>query len=499
MRSPDFLPDGLTVYEACSSEKELFQALQKKPDDLVLFFECACADTQWAMDHPHWIRMIVRWSAKSYYLNALTLYDARRIARIMQVYYRVLEPYLIFRPALFSTIAFQVDGEEIWVNSFLFGIASPFLKEICTNAFEQWLDYATIPQVSLSFFRLIQEYIYHPDLVDLWKLDQQMLLSLMNQAKMWNLPELVMKCAAILKRYIDADHVIDMLMKAHACFFFEWKLECIYFFNKQEWGIRLAAQQASELSVFFLNFNQNTLDIFEKLASYVTHLGCSGTLCLEPIYQKLVASCPKLIGVDLSGAVRFEAWELLPSRLEELNVSGTSWLGARDLRKIAAAFPSLKKIELSGNTQLNHLAWAELTHFNHLISLTLSQCQQIKDEDLKLILHPLSHLTELDLEECRQLTDQGVTEILLLSPRLTSLKLGRCHHLTDKALYELGIRGYQLTHLSIRYCAGMREAGVLRFLHLRPNLIELDLTGVNFSAEVVARIRRHFPFLNLTH
>jgi hypothetical protein len=121
--SPSLLPSHLNHYvSSCSTDTALFQALVPHLDDLLLFFESACDDEKWALQHSTFIRTVLRWAAKQYYLGNLSLYYARRLVNCIQRHYTLLKPHLFFRAALFLTVKIRLEHHHFLVNSLLFGV-----------------------------------------------------------------------------------------------------------------------------------------------------------------------------------------------------------------------------------------------------------------------------------------------------------------------------------------------------------------------------------------
>ncbi|WP_068467803.1 hypothetical protein [Candidatus Protochlamydia phocaeensis] len=499
MQEPDFLPNELKFYAARDSDKELFLALTRHFDDLLAFFEYGCEDAAWCARHPAFIRSVMRWGAKQLYLGRLSLYDAKRLAALIQLHYGLLEPFLYFQPALFFTIHLEIEGHWVIVNSLLFGTSSSFFYEIFKRCFDELNDRWILAGTSLAIFTLIQTYILKGEIADLWRQEYPELLALMRQAKAWDLPGLVKDCAKILSRYITRDNVVQTLLEAHRQFFVDWKEECCHFFNRQGYGLRfLPIEHDADLRIEILDYKQSTLEQFTLFAPWLTHLMFSENLSKDPLYANLVSRCPKLIGIDLSGSFDYvDQFSYLPKSLIELNLSSCPWVRPFHLQEASRHFPGLKKLNLDGNLHLNYQTWGEFNRFRQLISLSLSRCHQVKDDDLKLIGRSCPHLIELNLEECRYLTDKGIADLISACPQLHTLTLSYCPELTDNTLIELGLRAFQLEQLSIRHCSNLGEAALLQFIRLRSTLKELDIQGCEFSLQAIEKIRKEFPFLKL--
>jgi F-box/leucine-rich repeat protein 2/20 len=471
MEGPSFLPEDLVHYKQCSTDHALFQALIQKPDELVHFFQVACEDENWAQDHVKLIRLILRWAAKSYYLNQLPLIQAKQIVQCIQQHV-FLHPLLYFKSALFFTILLKVGEHEILVNSFMWGICSPVLAEIFKfNCFQYLKNEWVLQSIPLSLFRLVEEHVLRGKIESLWKHSEKEIMALMDLAKKWEIFLLEKECAEVLHRYLQQDNVVDLLINAHRQFFKEWKANCSEFFNQHNQEIQVLEGRETDLRVQFLKFTEEASSIFKRLAPWVTHLGFRDySKENKSLLIDFIHSCPKLKGINLKGGNSEEALDILSDHILELNISECSWVNAVDLRKISQQCPHLKELDLEGNVHLTYQAWCELDHFRQLQVLHLKWCHQITNEDLKLICHSCPALVELDLEGCRRIEDVGITNMISICPQLAVLNLSYCDQLTNRSLMEIVLRAYELTHLNISHCSAFSNQVILKLIELRPNI-----------------------------
>ncbi|WP_075882607.1 BTB/POZ domain-containing protein [Candidatus Protochlamydia sp. W-9] len=499
MQGPDFLPPNLHAYLNLESDRELFQALTKQPLDLIAFFEAGCQDEAWFTKHVGFIQLIIRWTAKSFYLNQLPTYYAEKLAHIIRSHQHQLKPYLLFQPALFLTFKLVIQGQIRIVNSLLLGTISPFFKDLFINYYQQLKDRWEIPKISLNTFNWIESYALKENAEELWQCESHELIAIMQQAQAWRIQGLVRDCAKLLKKYINQENVVENLIKAHRQYFLDWKAVISEVFNSYGYGLKLLpCQSETELRVEFLDFKQETLDFFHQLASFITHLTFSEDLSTSPYYGKCVNACRRLMGADLTGSTIYDnQFDDLPGSLGELNLSVCGWLRPHHIREIGHQFLNLKKLTLDGNVHLNYQSWGELHRLQTLISLSTRQCHQLTNDDLKSICRNCSRLEEFDVEECRLLTDQGILEIFSSCPHLSKFNCNRCDLVTDKGLLEIGVRAHLLSQLSIERCSKLTDQGLFYFLRLKPNLKELSIKGCEFSLTCLEEIRREYPFLKL--
>lgn len=499
MEGPDFLSEDLHHFvKEASDDKELFLALIEQPPNLIAFFETACEDSVWFSKHIRLIRLILRWSSKQFFLSRFPIYYAKQMGEIIRNHYAFISPFLLFQPSLFNTMHLEIEGKTILVNSFLFGISSPFFKELFTSCFQAFQDRWILP-VSLPVYLLIEEYVLKGHIQELWKLEEKDLLDLMKQAKVWRLSGLVQECSQILKRYITKENVIKNLLEAHKKKFLEWQKVCTEFFNKQNYGLLLhVPRDENELKVEVLDFKGDTLDLFMHLAPFITHLAFSGALSASSYYGRMIEKCPRLIGMDLSGSSEYASqFDDLPGSLVELDLSACPWLRPGHLKEAGYQFLNLKKLRLDANVQLDYQAWAEFHRFRTLFTASFALCHQMTDEDLKLIGKSCTHLLELNIEDCSKVTNRGVLEIISKCTHLMKLNCSSCGNLTDKALVELSVYGHQLNELILKRCTGLTDAGLFKLMTFRPNLSYLNVKGCNFSLQAIEKIRRDYPFLQL--
>ena len=500
MEGPSFLPPELLHYTSSNNDGELLNALLKKPIDLVSFFEIACEDESWCEGHFKFIRLAMRWASKSYYSYQLPLPLAKKIVASIQKRFNFFKQYLYFRPALFYTVTFFVENEPIFVNCLMFGIGSSYFYDLIRSGCFNKLSYeATLNRFPLPLFRLVEEYLLKGEIDYLWKCEQTEIHDLMKLANSISIFSLVKECADVLRRYISKDNVVETLLKAHNRSFYAWKKHAEKIFNDQGWGLRVLEEKQSNLKIEFLNYKQETLELFDVLAPAVTHLAFSGHLSEDVFYKEAIRKCPKLVGIDLCNSLKYaDQFSDIPQHISEIDLSACAWLNAQYLQEISLYFPGLYSLNMGSNLHLNYLTWGELFRFKKLSVLHLPRLNQISDEDLKLISHACPNLVELNLEECRNFSDAGLLEVISHCRFLSILNLNRCAQLTDKILFALGSFG-SLSSLSIVRCTLLSEKNLVRFVEKSSNLRFLNVQQCDFSPHVLEELRRLFPLLTITY
>lgn len=494
---PSFLPDTLDYCSKCTDENDLFQTLAKNATDLVEFFEIATEDEGWMDLHPHLIKRLTRWCAKAFYTNQLARPLARRIVNAIQEHSSFFESFLFFRPSLFNAVTLTVQGKEHIVNSLMFGTASSYFHyAFKSHCFEKWNDQWTIQNCPSALFLLIHEHIHKGKIDGLWRHEQPEVLALMEQAKRFELTDLMKECSDILKRYIDRNNVIDTLLEAYKKGYFSWEQDCRDVANKQGWGLAFPTGKEGDFWVEVLDDRLDTLQLFEKVSPYITHLAFHGNLSEGELYGELVKKCPRLIGADLSDtnmyAYQFNA---LPTSLTELRLSSCLWLNPDHLKFIASRFPSLKELHLAGNTHLTSAFWGELSNLGQVVLLDLTNCS-LTDADIKIIAGASPQLVEVILEGCKNVTDEGISELIHSCFHLAFLNLNRMG-ITDKTMTELGNHAYCLTHISLIRCPLLSDQGLLQLVNLRRTLKFLNIQQSPFSLRTIEKIRHNFPLLEI--
>jgi F-box/leucine-rich repeat protein 2/20 len=192
MQAPSRLASHLVSYISCKTDRELFSTLIHHPDDLFLFFAAACEDEKWLLHHSFFIRLALRWLAKQFYLEKISSDDAHRAAQIIQSHFPLLQPFLFFRAAFFFTIQLRVEDQTILVNSFLFGVGSPFLKNIFKQeCYEKLRNEWNFLSVRRPIFQFIATYLYKGYIADLGTYSHKDRVDLLAQAQRWELHDLV--------------------------------------------------------------------------------------------------------------------------------------------------------------------------------------------------------------------------------------------------------------------------------------------------------------------
>lgn len=517
--------------EACKTEDELIAALKKQMTDLVIFFEAACDDEEWGGAHPYVMRTLLRWMTRQLALYKLPPLYAEKAARAVQRHESMLDRHLLFRSVLFYNVNVVIQNESFWINSLMLAAGSAYLREQLHNlCWDRLQDRLILSDAVAAHFPVIKEYLYTGIAKDIWKREFKEVHEIMHQAYRWHLKGLVWQCVDVLTRYLDRENVIEHMLQAHRDNFAEWKHACYQFFNKQQWGLYFLEKGNEHFAVEFLDFNSETIELFNLFSPLVTHIAFRGVLNERPVFNSIVNRCPNLIGLDISAFKTFSEYlaqippgvlELIPANIEEkleelamaempayvtdflpngileLDMSSCDWLESRYLKFIFMFCPQLKKLNLSGNMQLTYEAWAHLNRLKRLLSLDLSHCRQLTDEDLRIIVEACPMLEDISLADCPNLTDRGFMSIPDCCKSLLRLNLNQTA-VTNKTLIDLANRASDLTYLSIKSSEEVTEKGIAALARGCPRLKFINVEGCRFLTETtMAKLQHARPLIQI--
>lgn len=291
---------------------------------------------------------------------------------------------------------------------------------------------------------------------------------------------------------------------------------------RERWGsdgqkISDACRNLANFSLEGCRIDRSSVHCFLLRNTRLVHINVSGLSVLNNSAMKIIASgC---------------------SQLEHLNVSWCSAIDSKGLLKVVRACHKLKDLragEIRGFDDKEFLQ--ELFNNNTLERLVVSQCLDLDDESLQILMQgvepEIDPLTEraivpprrfrhLDFSRCRTLTDKGVQALAYNVPDLCGLQLSQCDGLTDDALTNLLETTPQLTHLdleeldqlsnatlvnlsrspcaaklehlNISYCESIGDAGMLAVLKSGAQLQNLVLDNTRVSdlvlTEAAAQLR----------
>lgn len=470
MRFPSLVPKELLSYQAVTSEQELLDRLIKTPNDLISFLEIASDDETWAEEHEAFMEQLLIWLTEQTAKGNVPKENYQRAARAIQKHYHVLKSLL---PA---NIHIHLKDTESSINSIVLLASSDFFKQILfAEARGGQSDTLPLPQVTNQEFLPIKAFICTGEVPDLGTKGKEELIELTKRARAWELFALSRSSEHMLAKYLTVENVFDMLALARKEQWSDFQIECISFINKSDWGFRLSTNHLGWLFFEFLDFREPTIEFFEQLRPLIQGIICSGSLADEPQFGLALKECPDLYALDISRTPSYSIqFPEVPKNLQSLNLSECAWVAKETLKQILSICPNITSLILKSNTHLTYIAWGELAKFKYLKKLNLSQCTQIQDSDLSLLVKGLPNLTEVSVSNCKKIGEQGFLDMAKGLPKLVSLDLSRCN-ISDTALTEIGSRCRFLTHINLSGCANLTEKGIHAFRKLALSLQAIEL------------------------
>lgn len=493
MELPALLPEELHYTKVAENSRNLLNMLVKIPQDLIVFFEYACGDETWSGNHPDFMREVIQWMTQQFYQDNFHVEFAQRATSSIREHYHILHPFIT------TNLSIRYNGSQAEVSSLLWGATSEFLRttirQECRDKNTQELEFE---DMTPAVFSQVDEFIKTGSVKELWRKEQHEVLEVLRCASEWEIVGLKHLCEDILKRYINRNNVIDMLIMAFEEHWGLLKEACEDFINSLEVGVRFPRSDLAHFSMELVDFREDALEIFENLHHYITHLICGHDLTEQPAFSDVINRCPNMICLDISHSISFSDRLLdIPDTLEELDLSKCPWLSNKNIRKIVEICPNLTKITLASNSQINYTGWGILRNFQHLEKLDITRCQQVNDEDFKIILQACGNVTHFCLEGCSGLTDNAFFELGQNVPMLSDLDVSRCN-ISDGGLIDLTMRCKHLITLSAVRCPNLTEKGIIEAVRNAPNLRSINISKCNLSQFAVDEINGLRPFLEVT-
>lgn len=491
MEFPALMPRELNYYIEIPNEDFLFSALIKKPNDLVLFFETASDDETWAVNHEALMKNMLDW------LTAQTFTDRLSKTNNLRVFFAIQKRYMLFQPYLPQNIVIKLKDGDISFNGLLLAASSDFFKQILLTESKGGTNVLSFPQLAVNEFAPVGAFISTGTVPDLPTMGQQEIIDLIKRAKAWELTSLSTLCERTLPKYLSVENILEMLSLAKHEKWEDFEQSCLDFVNKQGWGFSLFSPTLERLSFEFFDFHDQTLELFERFRPLVTDIHCSGNLVDEVPFGRILKSFSDLFGLDISRTFSFSfQFKEIPKGLQFLNLSECPWISKETLKYIFDVCPDIKCLYLRSDVHLNYMLWSELVKFKQLKTLDISNCTQLQDSDLSVILKGLNSLNELLMCNCTKINERGFLEIAKVLPRLIRLDLSRSS-LSDTALVEIASRCRILTFLNISGCDQITEKGVLALVKQANSLQKLDISRCHLSKKTMEEIKKICPYLTI--
>jgi hypothetical protein len=491
MEMPALLPTHLYGYSSLSNDDELYDLLIKNTHDLILFFEYAADDETWSEEHSGLMAKLMTMFTNLSYQNKLEMNEAKKVQHKIQQHYKILNA------GLPQNVVFEVDGNKIPGNSLLFSVSSSYFHEyLWKNGFLKDKVNFRLDDTSLVAFKVVEEFVKTGEVPDLWKFSENELKSTLEDVNLFGLTDLNKLFEEILSRYITRENVLDMLLQAHSDKAVILRHACYNFINALHLSLVFHPSTPVYLKCEFLDFNENSLNIFNGLKGVITHLKVGGNLSENPQFSTILKECPRLIQLNLSQSKSFNEIIFEIKNLSELDLSSCNWLTAVILKQIVENFYKLKMLNLSDNIQLDYSGWGALATLKELLSLDISRNSQINDDTFKLILQSCPQLTDLNSSECKKVGDKGFFEISRCIFHIMFLNLENCH-ISDGILIEIAFKARFLEEINLNLCTNLTDRGILELTKQSSALKKVHLKGIALKHETSSNIMKMRPYLKI--
>lgn len=488
MKLPALLPEELSYCQEAKDDAFLLQILADKPAHLVLFFETACGDETWSLNHLTFMRQTILWLIEKDIDNNLEPIFLKRCASHIQAHYPVLK----------EAIPLNVNCADTESNSLLLSAASPYLRNaLLAERREDHTIMLELPGMTPFIMEQIVEQTHTGTVADLWRHSDEEIYTVLERASALELQGLSEIAQKILKRYINRVNVFERLLQAHQKRWLIIKKDAMAFLNAQNFGVTSHDEGPLALQLEFTDFTDRALSTFELLKSEVTHLHFTASLADEPPFLELIAACPKLQSLDLSLSDTFsDQLHKLPPTFTSLNLSSCPWLTDQQLAALLKTLPQLEELSLASNPQIGFQGWGALHSLPKLSVLNISRCHQIGDEEFKLLIRASPTIVDLIMPECNRITESGFSFLARALKDLRSLDLTRCA-VPLSALVEIATQCPLLMELNLTRSTGLSERELKEGIKYAASLRKLILRDFSISEETLSAIRHQSPLLEV--
>ncbi|MCE5316417.1 MAG: hypothetical protein LLG04_03515 [Parachlamydia sp.] len=492
MQLPMLLPKQLTYCESAKEDEELYNLLLRSTPDLVLFLETACADETWVSRHSNFMSKAIAWFTLQFFQDRLDMDLARRASKAIRNHFHAINPYILLNLLL------KLKDKDLQISSLLYGSSSETLRELIRRECRDMKKMLfKLPDVGSTPFIVIDQYVRTGETQEVIRKDREIVTQILEQAKRWDLKELSDVCEDFLKRYITRVNMVEMLLESHLKGWQRLRDACFEYISNLKIGLRFPSRERDRLAFEFLEFNDNSLALFDKVRQHVTDLICGQDLAEEEQFGKVVKMCPKMLCLDIGHSDGFtDQMKEIPRLLQELSIPASPWLDDEPLKALIQICPHVRKLVLTSDSKIGAEGWGDLQKLTKLRELDVTRCGQIGDQELALILEACSSLVSFFMEDCRGVSDKGFFEIPRLNTRLIHLNIARCN-INDAALVELATKCRNLVYLNLTRCDRITERGIQVFISEASALRTLDLTHCNIPKGVIEELNRRRPYLKV--
>lgn len=492
MEMPVFLPPHIDFCRQAANEDELFHLVTARSSDLINFFKVAADDETWCDEHSDFIRKILQFLTEVSFEDKLSTYDKKEVQQKIHEHYKILYPNLPLN------ITFKLDENTLPENSLSFSTASIYFEDLIRN---EWLKRQSttveLPGISFEFFKIIEEFVTTGDVQDLWKFPEENLRNFRKTITPFGLTKLEELTESNLKRYLHRYNVVNNLLEAHLSGWISLRHICYEYINDLHLGFKFHETSPKFLGFEFTEFNDHSIDAFDKLKMLITHLYFSGKLIEKREFSDFINQCPLLTFLNLAVSESFSDKILdAPTSLQGLGLSSCNWLNSNALNRVILRFPHLKELKLSDNIQLDYNSWGLLPKLKSLVSLDISKNPQISDDDFRLIVQSTPRLVELNCSYCKKVGDKGFFELTRSLNYLIFLDLERCQ-ISDGLLIEIAVKSRFLEEINLTHCQQLTDRGIIELVKQARALRQITIRQCNIRDQTIAEIKRLKPSLHV--
>lgn len=494
MDIPVLLPKKFEYLRTIKDDNELCSILEKEPRDLILFFENACYDHMWAINHLSAIKTMLEWLTEHFFSETLSLEAAQRAKNT------IYENNATLFELIPKDLAVKSGGRTSQVNSMLFALSSGFLLNLLQHqCIEKNRKTVELPKVSETTFEAIVDIIQTGKVDWLWKKEREVILNVIKESSELELKTLEYACASVLARYITSENAVEMLLMAHENRWENLYRESLDFITNSDSGVKFYHTGLDALAIEFLDYDSEATDIFFQLKGIVTQVTCHSDLPAQPFFSTIMTNAKSLVSLDISESKVYSDRLLdIPSSIIELNLSRCPWLTDESLNAIIQRCPLLKILRMDSNVQISYKGWAALKDLSDLEQLSINRCHQVSDEDFAVISKGCGGLEVVELQECRKLTDGAIIDLARRDPHIRSIDLSRTN-IGDPSVIELVHRCRQLKSVDLSKCLNISDLCILATIKEPNSIEEINITHCNIAEKTIEIAREQRPHLKIIH
>jgi hypothetical protein len=494
MLMPETLPERLMSYSDALTENDLLKRLQNNVNDYTQFFVCACDDENWRSLHPQFISESLSWFTDQFLANTISSSIATEIAD------SVKQHSIGLKPLLPLNIRFTARDGELMISSLMYQTSSSFFQNTIHEACNgKSLKYFNISGTRLAEIKNIDEYIFTNDVNELWKLNDDELKRMLELSFRVELPGLAELCQILLWHRLDPKTIYSSLITSHENYWDYIRNKSAETINNSDSGIEITFPDRYSVCCYLETITEHTVESFRKVIPIITHLICGPKVAEDKGFHRLLNECPKLHSIDLGRAESYsQQFEHLPEQIDELILSGSSWLNDQNFNAIISHYPSLRSLDLVSCASLTAMGWGYLLKLPNLKRLNISNCSLLTDKELSIILDASPGLIELNLDGCDELSEGGFQQLSRGNRIFEILSLARTHA-TDAVVIQLSEQQKGLRKLDVSSCYHITEEGIVESLKIAKKLQELNCTACNISTTLIEELKKRYPHIQIIY